>query len=224
MRPTLGYINERFDYFNRLCFEGKLKHPVITLSTRYASMGRTITEYRYLENGKKIPESIRIEISVRRDLPEYEYTDTLLHEMVHYYIISNNLEDDSPHGSIFRQKMEEITEKSGFRITIAFEPSEEEMIKTITRPRYVCTAESQEGDMLIAVVARNKIFQLWDCFSNMPDICNIHWYVSDRQIFEIFPVAVSPRLIKIDAHRLHHFLTGAKELTNNGTTISIKQP
>lgn len=223
MRPTLDYIVERFDYFNQLCFGGKLQRPPIKLNTRYATMGYTSGECCEYEDGTIQWKNLRIEISIRRDLPEYEYTDTLVHEMIHYYIMSNNLQDDSLHGTIFRKKMEEITKNHGIRITIAFDPSDEEMVNTRTRNRYVCTAELNDGHMLVAVVARNMIFQLWDHISNWEGISNVHWYVSDRQIFEKIPVSVSPRMFHIDADKLQHYLTGAKELENTGEVIRIKQ-
>ena len=116
-----------------------------------------------------------------------------------------------------------IMDKYGIRITIAFDPSDEEMVNTRTRNRYVVTAESNDGHMLGAVVARNKVFQFWDYIPKMDGVSNVHWYVSDRQIFEKFPVAVSPRLFNIDADKLHHYLTGAKELENTGEIIRFKQ-
>ena len=126
MRPTLDYIIEKFDYYNQLCFDGKLKRPPILLNTRYSAMGQTGGVGEIDENGKIHWSELRIEISVRRDLPEYEYIDTLVHEMIHYYIMSNDMEDDSPHGRLFRQKMEEITNKHGIRITIQYDPSEDD--------------------------------------------------------------------------------------------------
>ena len=221
MRPTLEFIIDRFKYYNQLCFDGQLVMPPIKLNTRYAQMGVTKRGFVWDENNKTYNIRYSIEISVRRDLPEYEYTDTLVHEMIHYYIMTNNLVDDSPHGTLFRQKMNEITSKYGIRITIAFEPSDEEMIKTRTRQRFVCVADADDGHMLVAVVARNKLFQFWDYIPRMEGVSNVHWYVSDRQIFEKFPVAVSPTLIYIDADKIHHYLTGAHELENTGKEIRI---
>lgn len=223
MRPTLDYITERFDYFNRLCFGGQLRRPPIKLNTRHASMGLTRGRLTTDEDGKSHWEDLRIEISVRHDLPEYEYTDTLVHEMIHYHIMSADLEDDSPHGTLFRQKMEEISRQHGIRITISFDPSEEQMVGTRTRWRYVCTAEATDGHMLVAVVARNKVGLFWNIIPKIEGVSNVRWYASDRQIFEKYPVAVSPRLFCIDADRLHHYLIGAVELENSNGTIRIRQ-
>ena len=80
----LEYIIDRFNYYNQLCFDGKLVMPPIKLNTRYAEMGVTKSEFVWDENEKSYHVRYSIEISIRRDLPEYEYTDTLVHEMIHY--------------------------------------------------------------------------------------------------------------------------------------------
>lgn len=223
MRPTLDYFIDRFDYYNQLCFDGKLKRPLISLNTRYSAMGLTKCEERASDDGKHREKHFRIEISVRRDLPEYEYIDTLVHEMIHYYIISNDLEDDSPHGTLFQKIMKDITDRHGIRVTINYDPSEEVMIATRTRNRFICVAETLDGHTYLAVVAKNKLFQFWDLIPTMEGVTDVRWYVSDRQIFEIFPVAVSPQLFNIDAGLLHHYLTGAQELENDGRTIRVKR-
>lgn len=223
MRPTLQYIIEKFDYFNKLCFDGQLQRPPIRLNTRYATMGMTRGEQRIDTNGHSYWTNLCIEISVRRDLPEYEYVDTLVHEMIHYYILSNNLVDDSPHGILFHKKMDEIIKKNGIRVTIAFDPTEEEMVNAITRYRYVCVVELNDGHTLFAVVARSKIFEFWELIPKIQGVEEVHWYVSNRQIFEKFPVAVSPKLMYVDADKIHHYLTGAVELENTGKTIRVRK-
>jgi hypothetical protein len=165
---------------------------------------------------------IIIEISVRQDLPEEEYIDTLIHEMIHYYILSNKLVDDSPHGSLFKAKMDEINSKYGIRVTISFDPSEELLIKTLSRNRFVCVVEFEDEKNGLAVVAKNKLFDIWDSVDKSKKFLNYRWYVSNRAIFEQFPVAVSPNFIIIDSGKIHHYLTGAKELENNGRIIRLK--
>lgn len=222
MRPTLEYIKEKFDYYNKLCFGGTLPVPPIGLNMRYGEMG--ITRFRTVveQDGRYSNTDFSIEISIRRDLPEEEYIDTLVHEMIHYYIAYNNIEDDSPHGTVFQQKVHEITNAYGIRITIAFDPSDEYLINLITRIRYVCVADFEDGRMGLAVVAKNRLFQLWQQMQDIDGVKCVTWYISNRAIFEKYPVAVSPNIIIEDADKIHHYLTGAKELINDGMTIKIK--
>lgn len=223
MRPTLKYIQKKFEYFNNLCFDGKLKMPPIRLTLRYATMG--CTKYKLLidnEGNTKFTD-LSIEISIRRDLPEEEYIDTIVHEMIHYYILSNNLRDTSPHGILFKTKMTEIMQKYGIRITIAFEPSDEEMVKSITHPRYVCIIDFKDERTGLAVVAKNKIFQFWDAILESDEVRGVKWYVSDRAIFEKYHTYVSLGCNIVDADKIQHYLTGAIELERYGNVIKIKK-
>lgn len=223
MRPTLQYIQEKFEYFNNLYFDGTLVMPPIRLTLRYATMG--CTKYRVVndKNGNLVYSDFSIEISVRRDLPEEEYIDTIVHEMIHYYLLCNNLQDTSPHGILFKTKMNEIMQKYGIRITIAFEPSDEDMVKSITHPRYVCIIDFKDERTGLAVVAKNKIFQYWDAILESDDVREVKWYVSDRAIFEKYHTYVSLGCNIVDADKVQHYLTGALELERNGDIIKIKK-
>lgn len=210
MRPDLQYIKYKFDYYNKLCFDGKLPVPPLRLNTRRGALGLT----RHYDKS--------IEISVRLDLPEEEYIDTLVHEMIHYYILVNNIEDDGAHGTVFRSIMQEISNKYGIKITIEFDPSEEEQIKRLTHTRIVCISELEDGQTGLTVVARNKIFEVWEGMLTLPEVINTTWYVSNRAIFEGFPVALSPRYVIVESEKISHYLTGAKQLVNDGKRISVK--
>ena len=222
MRPSLEYIKEKFEYYNNLCFEGKLPMPPIRLNMRYGQMG--VTKWKTIEesDGTTNNYDISIEISIRRSLPEEEYIDTIVHEMIHYYIAYNNIKDDSPHGTMFMRKMQEITNTYGVKITLAFNPAEEYLVNSISRIRYVCIVEFEDGKMGLAVVAKNKIFQLWEQMSRLEGLKNIRWYVSNRAIFGQFPVVVSPSVVVIDSDKIHHYLSGARELENNGAVMTLK--
>lgn len=222
MRPTLKYIKSKFDYYNALCFGGKLPHPKMKLNMRYGQMG--VMKYRQytVPNTTMVYRKFTIEISIRRDLPEEEYTSTLVHEMIHYYIAYNHIVDDSAHGSVFKKMMHDITSTYGIKLSIAFTPSDEYLINNFTHPRYICVAEFENGKMGLAVVAKNRVFQLWDVIPKIQGVSKVRWYLSNRAIFEKYPVSVSPRLFYEDFDKIHHYLTGALELENNGTVITPK--
>jgi len=222
MRPNLQYVLDKFDYYNQLCFNGELKRPPISLNTRYGSMGITRYQQQTDSEGNTIFCDCSIEISVRHDVPEEEYIDTIVHEMIHYYIFSNNIHDDSPHGTIFQAKAREIKEKYGIRVTVAYEPTEEALIAKEDRQRIILVIQDKDDKMYFGVVIKNMIFKIWDALLKNDQNTTMKWFVSNRAIFGKFPTTTSPTLTYIDADKLHHYLTGAHELTREGDVIKIK--
>ena len=55
--------------------------------------------------------------------------DTIIHEMIHYHILSNQLQDTSAHGKLFRKMMDDINARFGRNVTISHKPTEEEREK-----------------------------------------------------------------------------------------------
>lgn len=124
MRPSVTELQQMFDYYNDLCFGGKLVRPEIRLNRRKRSMGLTVVRTDCLTQRK----SIHIEVSVLNDLPREEYIDTLVHEMIHYHIFSSNLEDDATHGSLFRSIMGRINTECGVKVTLRYKASDEDLL------------------------------------------------------------------------------------------------
>ena len=107
MRATLEFVQDRFDEFNRLCFEGKLPQVPMRISNARTYLG--VCRYRKRRRlfGGYEMYGFSISISARFDLPEAEIEDTIIHEMIHYYIWQNGIKDTSAHGQEFRRIMEE---------------------------------------------------------------------------------------------------------------------
>ena len=105
MKATIPYIEKKFDEFNRLIFEGKLPRIPIELSNAKTFLGQCVYKKRRRPFGKPKLYDFRLRINTRIDLPEQELEDTIIHEMIHYYIGYNKLEDASSHGPLFLQMM-----------------------------------------------------------------------------------------------------------------------
>lgn len=63
----------------------------------------------------------------------------------------------------------------------------------------------------------------WQEIPKLRGVVSVKWYASDRAIFGQFPVAVSPRVYIADADKIHHYLTGASELQNDGKIFFVIQ-
>ena len=121
MVPTIPYIQSRFDEFNARFFAGALPPVPIKLSNARTFLGKlTFTKRRKWLFGEWTYSNFVLRINTRFDLPEQLIEDTILHEMIHYYIAVNQLRDTSMHGRLFRQEMKRINAEGNRHITISY--------------------------------------------------------------------------------------------------------
>lgn len=121
MVPTIPYIQSRFDEFNARFFAGALPPVPIKLSNARTFLGKlTFTKRRKWLFGEWTYSNFVLRINTRFDLPEQLIEDTILHEMIHYYIAVNQLRDTSTHGHLFRQEMKRINAEGNRHITISY--------------------------------------------------------------------------------------------------------
>lgn len=222
MRPTLQYVIEKFDYYNRLCFKGELPRPVIRLNTRHRAKGMAKCRQTIDANGVMRNMDFCIEISVREDLPEEDYIGIIVHEMIHYYIQYNNLPDDSPHGTLFQKIMNRIIKSFGIKVTITYKPTEETLMRNKSYWRYICVIRDNKDQVFVAVVARNKILEFWSELNRSEYLTSVRWYISNCRYFDKFPTSVNLRFVKIERDILSHYLAEAKELEYDGHEITMK--
>lgn len=121
MVPTLDYIQARFDEYNTRYFGGTLPPIPIKLSHARTFLGKvTFVRHRTWLFGSVRNEKFVLRINTRFDLPEELIQDTILHEMIHYYIAVNQLRDTSAHGKLFRSEMKRINTEGNRHITISY--------------------------------------------------------------------------------------------------------
>lgn len=126
MKPTSEYIAKKFQKFNTQMFGGKLTMPPIQLSRAKTFVGQCTAKKRHtLLHGTQLFD-FRLKFSICFDLPEEEWEDTIIHEMIHYHIGINGLKDTSAHGQIFREMMESINQRFGRKLTISHRSTPEQ--------------------------------------------------------------------------------------------------
>ena len=153
MIADLGFIQESFDRFNALCFDGALPRPAFKLGRARCSLGRM--EYRpggWLGLGSSLNggglngggpgkrrgrsgNAYTLRISRSFDLPRETLEDVVIHEMIHYKLMLDGYRGaasgffqrrkrlEKPHGPLFRQMMKDINSRFGRHITVSFKIS-----------------------------------------------------------------------------------------------------
>lgn len=124
MIATIPYIQKKFSEYNELIFGGALEMPTIKLSSARRSLGKLrYLKKRSLFGGVKYSNFCLL-ISKNFDLDEDMLDDTIIHEMMHYYIAVKGIKDTSAHGKVFRQMMKDINLRFNRHITISYKPAQ----------------------------------------------------------------------------------------------------
>lgn len=214
MTPTVEYLEERFDTFNRMCFDGALPRIPIKLSRARTFVGRLI--YRPVRDwrGRVVRrEDFVLRISTYFDLPEAEIEDTLIHEMIHYWIAWKGIKDTSSHGKEFRRIMKEINALHGRHLTISHKSTPEEQDRdTRVRDHYFCISQLADGRTALTVAAQPCIARIRRAFRWSPTVRSQTWYHSRDPWFNRYPHCRSPKIFPVDPAVLQPHLNAAELL------------
>lgn len=205
MRPTLAFVVERFNHFNRLIFKPAL--PPITL--KVGNGRRALGSFKYPLNYPPTKERGRgecsITISQAYDRPQAEIEDVIIHEMIHYCVWLNHVVEPS-HGPEFRRLMDAINRAYGRSITIT-EHLDDQTRQTDTRARIHCIVATTmpDGSKAFACFAKTAAGQIKRTLE--ANGFKLSWYVSTDPFFNRYPTVRTPKLFPIsDADFTTHIL------------------
>lgn len=224
MVPDLDFVSNAFQRFNTEIFEGKLPRPKFTLTRARTFQGKMV--YRIKRTGKiKMASDFDLRISVSFDLPESEWEDVVIHEMIHLHIAAGAIEDSSSHGPVFRRLMHSINRLHSRNVTVSArnsaEKATEQNADKRTRPHYVCIGRFSDGRLGIAPVAKTRVFQLWDFKKFFPQLSEVRWIGTIDPYFNSFPHVQSPKLYIVKEEDLKGHLNGAMPLEKAGRVIKV---
>ena len=224
MTATLSFIQQTFDRFNALCFEGALPPIPIVLTKARTFLGKV--EYRGVRGLFGLVTAnrdFRMKISTSFDLPREELEDVVLHEMIHYYIAWKGIRDSSVHGDVFRNIMKQLNARYGRHITVRHKAKDgqlPEKISTKASRHYICVTTFRDGVRCVTVAASTKIFELHRFFSRCPDIVRLQWYGSLDPFFDRYPRSRTPKAYKIKPDELELHLKDAVAYDCDGHTLT----
>lgn len=217
MKATIPYIQEKFREYNHLFFDGELPEIPVKLSNARGFIGACKYKKRRMPGGSFELYDFSLAISTRIDLPEEELEDTIIHEMIHYYIGVNKLRDTSAHGQIFRRMMKEINEKHGRHITISHRNTPEQREQSYDkRPRWhaVAVVTLRSGETGIKVIPRmaKYIRRYKRGILLSREVVGVTFYLTDDPFFNRYPSSASLRVYPIDPAELNPHLATATRL------------
>ncbi|GAB6977062.1 hypothetical protein JCM15124A_19690 [Prevotella falsenii] len=148
----------------------------------------------------KTHRSFTIVVSNYYDVPLSLIEDTLIHEMIHYEIAYKNLKDTSAHGTLFRQRMEEINRNYHRDITVSKRMTDYAPRKSNQTETYLVLAiEMNDGSHLLSSVARTMLADLERQIKRVEKIRNFCWYITQDAYFRNFPKVRTLRARSVSA-------------------------
>ena len=230
MIPTEAYIRSRFDAYNAQFFGGELPPLPIRLSHAKGFLGKVCFTRRRqgLFGGYKNTDFV-LRINVRIDLPEEVVEDTILHEMIHYYIAVNQWKDSSTHGQLFRREMARINREGNRHITITHRLNDAERHQAVLhKGRVVAVVRFEDGKTGVKIVPKQiRHILAWErqARRHFP-IETIEWYYTDNEHFSTYPSSMALRIYLeneplplSDAHRLSVADGQVRMLTNKANPL-----
>ena len=224
MKATIPYIEKKFEEFNQQMFAGRLPKLPIELSDAKTFLGVCVYKKRKLDNGKEEKYDFRLRINTRIDLPEQEVEDTIIHEMIHYFIGVNQMEDSSSHGPLFLHMMNTINEKFGRHLTVSHKGTKEQDEQAIdTKPHWhvIATVHFADGKFGIKVIPRvlPRILNYYNKMSENKDVKTIELYMSNNPYFNRFPNSGALNAHYADEGEINEQLKGAEKMECDGKDI-----
>lgn len=223
MKPTLDYVVAKFNEYNALCFEGRLPLPKFQMSRARTFMGkvsykRTRSFWCRCHYGDFV-----FRISNRRDLPEAEVEDTILHEMIHLDIMSSQQRDTSAHGRLFREKMRDINSRFGRHITISHRLTVADKANDVERRRhFVCVSHMNNGRWGVTLAAHTRLHELWERMDRVPEIVSHSWYLSTDPFFNRFPRSRTVKVYRVTKEEIDVHLCDARLLVKRDRHIQTE--
>lgn len=223
MIPTLDYVQAKFDAFNALCFEGRLPLPEFQMSRARTFIGKVTCKRTRSFFGPWRNSNFVFRISQRRDLPEAEVEDTILHEMIHLDIMSSQQRDTSAHGWLFRAKMDDLNRRFGRHITISHRLTDAEREQDRERRRHlVCVSRLKSGRWGVTLAAHTRLYDLWAQMDRVPEIVSHSWFLSTDPFFNRFPRSRTPKVYYAPEEDLMSHLRDARRLVKVGRYIQTE--
>lgn len=215
MIATIPFIEEKFDEFNKLMFDGKLPRIPAELSYARTFIGMCVFKKRRRMFGRIECYDFRLRINARVDLSQQELEDTIIHEMIHYYIGVNKIKDTSAHGQVFRRIMKDINERYGRNLTITHKSSQEQreqLRDTRIKYRVVAVVEFNDGRVGVKVLPRIKerIRNYRDKVSAVPEISSVSLFWSKNTFFAKYPNSSALKVHFIEREELDEQMKDAE--------------
>ena len=184
---TVDYLQQAFEHYNNLIFEGKLPLPKLRWSHAKTRLGQMACK-RKMSWGRTKFYDYTISISSYYKLMTEQIDDILIHEMIHYSIAYTGLKDTSSHGVVFRGMMDKINRTFGRHITISVRTRNlKPQAQQPPRSYLILAIVTKDGEYFLSSVNPTAAGKLSQTIARSHDITHHAWYQTQDEYFRSFP-------------------------------------
>lgn len=201
----------------------------IRLSKASTYLGQCVSRIRIHDDGRREHYDFELRFSTSRDLPQAVIEDTIIHEMIHYFIHYNGLADTSAHGPVFRAIMNSLNTVHGRKLTISHKDttpthSSENAPTQAGRWHIIAILHlsgTDEDKIGIKVLPRSaeRVLEYYRRVSESPQVSKIDLFLHNNSYFDRYPTSAALRYHPASLTEITPYLTGARPLTVNGNRL-----
>ena len=216
MKADVAYVQDRFREFNVRMFDGKLPEPPMTITNAKTYFGVCAFRKHRKWHGKLEYSDFKIRISRRFDLPQEEIDDTIIHEMIHYWIGLFSPADMPGHSPLFRKMMADINTRYNRHISVSHRLSKEQQEQAIDhRPKkhIVASVVLKDGRTGIKVIPcmERHIRRYRRGMMASGKVSSIEFYQTTDPFFNRFPSSSAFTVYFLEPDVIASHLTGSEE-------------
>jgi len=194
MQITTCWIKSNFERFNKEYFGGELPLPKFSVGNARTRLGAMSYKYR-LKNGVRTYYDHAIRMTNYYDIPECEFLNVLLHEMIHYYIAVRHIKDTASHGAVFCRMMSQLNAK-GWNIRVRtdtrnWQPAARNTGKD--KVFIVLAIQTASDEYILSVVCPSYVSYINSLVRSTDDVKSYAWYTSRDRYFSTYQRVRTPR-------------------------------
>lgn len=191
MQIDVKWLSTNFNRFNKDYFNGELPFPRFRIGHSRTRLGWLKSEVKGFDHHHSKDKSednrvFTICLSNYWEGDESFFQNTLLHEMIHFYIAYHQYKDDKPHGMLFRSQMERLN-LLGWDISVSkklgqLEPAE----KKTNGLRVVLAIVTDNDKYFLSVISQGTVRQLEREIRRLTGFKKHLWYITNDPYFQTF--------------------------------------
>lgn len=221
MKPDIQFLKTKFAEFNAKIFGSRLPEPLITLCDVTSFVGQYKSRIRTLPDGRREHYDHQLRFSTAFSLEERELEDTVIHEMIHYFIAYNGLQDRTAHGPLFKALMQSVNEAHGRSIGISHRTAPGQVTDNRKKWHIVAILHFADGQLGVKVLPRvvERVVEYYRGITAAPNIKRVDLYLHNDPFFNRFPTSTGRRCQLITPSDVAAHLTGAHTLRVEGRRL-----